>query len=448
MTMLDDLDVTIDGAKLLNELHAAVLRYVVMPSPEAADALVLWIAATHGQDAWEHAPRCAVCSPEKRCGKSRLMDIAEATCRRSLVTVNISPAALVREVTDEDPPTLFIDEADTIFGPKSADNNEDLRGIVNSGHQRGRPYTRYDITSRKNEHLPTFAMAMLAGIGELPDTIMDRAIVIRMRRRAAGEQVAPYRTRRDRPALHELRERLSKWVQANIKELTSAIPTMPVEDRAADTWEPLFAIADLAGGRWPARAKKAALVMVAAENEADTAGSEGVRLLGDIKAIFETMPHVGFLPSAEVVNLLLKIDDAPWKEIGRDGLSARGLALKLRPYGIQSGHNAAKTARGYHLADFGDAFARYLSSTSVQASRTASDQGKRPDTYEDSSVRASVRTESRTHTSVPTDSSVRTESPGQATFTDAWTDADGSTCEVCGFPYDSNGHADYCGRAA
>ncbi len=372
---LDDLDEPVNGAALLDELRAALARYVVFPSPETADAVTLWIAATHGQDAWEHAPRCAVVSPEKRCGKSRLLDITEATCHQSLVTVNISPAALVRSVTPEDPPTLFIDEADTIFGPKAGDNNEDLRGIINSGHQRDRPYIRYDIITRRNEYLATFCMAMLAGIGDLPDTIMDRSIVVRMRRRAPGEHVDPYRTRRDRPALHDLRDRLGAWIKPHIKELTAAEPVMPVEDRAADTWEPLIAVADLAGADWPARARKAALVLVAAESEEDAAASLGARLLGDIRSIF-TEFTVSFMASAELVLRLRKLDDAPWNE--RD-LTTTALSRLLRPYGIKPGHNTAKTARGYDKTWFTDAFARYLPSEPVHPSKQATDQPKPPD---------------------------------------------------------------------
>jgi hypothetical protein len=191
--------VTIDGDVLLKEAHAAFGRYVIFASPQAQDATVLWCAATHGQPAWAHAPRLAVVSQEKRCGKSRLMDVAEAICYQPLVTVNASTAAVVRSIT-EDPPTLMVDEADTIFGTKkAAENNEDVRGILNAGHQRNRPYIRWNITTRSLEECPTFAMAMLASIGDLPDTIMDRAIVNRMRRRSPGEKVAPFRTRRDAP---------------------------------------------------------------------------------------------------------------------------------------------------------------------------------------------------------------------------------------------------------
>lgn len=430
-------DTTINGAALLDELLEALQRYVVFPSTEAGYALALWIAATHAQDAWEHAPRCVVTSPEKRCGKSRLLDIAEATAYESLVTVNISPAALVRSITDTDPPTLFIDEADTIFGAKVKDNNEDLRGIVNSGHQRNRPYIRWDISTRSNEKCPTFAMALLAGIGELPDTIMDRAIVLRMRRRAPGEQVAPYRTRRDRPALHDLRDRLHTWINPLVEKLTTVEPIMPLEDRAADTWEPLFAIADLAGAHWPKRAKSAATAMVGAEDKADVEASIGGRLLADIKGLFEPA-HLSFMSSLDLVNQLRRIGDAPWSELD---LTMRKLSIRLGAYGVKPGQNSAKTARGYHFVDFADPFKRYLVSPSVQVSEDDADQQERPDTLEP------------TDTSMCPDESMCPDvSAGEPLFTDTWTLPDGSVgensdCSVCGFPYDSNGHESNCGAA-
>ena len=136
---LASLDVAVGGVQLLNELHGSLQYYVVFPSPEAVDAVVLWIAATHAQTAWQHATRLHLTSPVKRCGKSRLLDLICATCWHPVITVNISPAALVRVIGD-DPPTLLIDEIDTVFGKKASENHEDLRGILNAGHQRNRPY--------------------------------------------------------------------------------------------------------------------------------------------------------------------------------------------------------------------------------------------------------------------------------------------------------------------
>jgi hypothetical protein len=95
--------------------------------------------------AWAHAPRLVIRAPEKRCGKSRLLDVIEALCFNPFITVNSSPAAVYRSITD-DPPTMLVDEADTIFGPE-AEANEDLRGLLNAGHQRNRPAKRYDAAA-------------------------------------------------------------------------------------------------------------------------------------------------------------------------------------------------------------------------------------------------------------------------------------------------------------
>ncbi|OLM28358.1 DNA primase [Pseudonocardia sp. Ae717_Ps2] len=172
--------------------------------------VTLWIAATHAQPAWAHAPRLVIRAPEKRCGKSRLLDVVEGACHQPFITVNATAAAVYRSIT-QDPPTMLVDEADTIFGPK-ADGHEDLRGLLNAGHQRNRPAKRYDPHKNRVETISTFAMAALAGIGRMPDTIEDRAVVVQMRRRTPTEQVAPYRHRRDRPRLQKLSERLKRMV--------------------------------------------------------------------------------------------------------------------------------------------------------------------------------------------------------------------------------------------
>lgn len=90
----------------------------------------------------------------------------------------------------KNPPTLLVDEADTIFGPK-ADDKEDLRGLLNAGHQCNRPAGRISGPEHKPTSYPTFAMAVPAGIGDLPDTITDRAVVLRMQKRKAGERISP-----------------------------------------------------------------------------------------------------------------------------------------------------------------------------------------------------------------------------------------------------------------
>lgn len=343
-------------------------RYVILPSGEALNAVTLWIAATHAQPAWQTATRLVITAPEKRCGKSRLLDIIEATCHKPLMAVNISPAALVRSIGN-DPPSLLLDEADTYFGKKSADNHEDLRGILNAGHQRNRPYIRWDASTRQTENCPTFAMAALAGIGSMPDTIEDRAVMIQMRRRGPGETVRPYRNRRDSPPLTELRGQIGEWIRQHLVELQAAEPDMPVEDRAADNWESLIAVADLAGGEWPGLARDACRVLTSSSSEDS---SVGVRLLKDLRAIFD---EADALHGATILDRLHKIEESPWADWYGHPLSARDLARLLKPYGVnsidvkQDGINR----KGYRREHLYDAWNRYLPAIEGVSATSATD---------------------------------------------------------------------------
>ncbi|MFD8969294.1 DUF3631 domain-containing protein [Streptomyces sp. NPDC059568] len=357
-----DPDVTAgNGAALLDQLRAAMARFVILPSEEALDAAVLWVAATHLQPSWQHAPRLAVVGPAKRCGKSRLLDILTETVHNPVITVNSTAAAVFRSITEE-PPTLLVDEADTIFGtPKQAEKNEEMRGLLNAGHQRD----RYVLRVVGNDHTPhrfhTFAMAALAGIGDLPDTIMDRSVVIRMRRRAEGERVSPYRTKRDSPALHELRARLARWSAPLTDQALLLEPAMPVEDRAADTWEPLVIVADLAGGPWPDRARHACARMVIAEAEAEQDNPSNARILADIRRIFHAKGEQEHLSTDDILYALNSDPEAPWAEHGRGGLTPRGLGAMLREYGISSGNVRVGDIqrKGYTRGKFTDAWKRY-----------------------------------------------------------------------------------------
>lgn len=355
-----------DGAVILDAVCAAITRYVILPSDDAAAAVALWIAATHAQPAWAHAPRLVIKAPEKRCGKSRLLDLVEALCCQPLITVNASPPAIYRSIGSDDPPTLLIDEADTIFGSDNAKTNEDLRGLLNAGHQRHRPALRYDAARQQVEQIPTFAMAALAGIGAMPDTIEDRAVIIRMRRRAPGETVAPYRIRRDGPALRTLADQLNRWLRAHLPDLEAAEPTMPVEDRAADTWEPLVAVADLAGGAWPDRARRTVLALSAATSDAGQMSTR-TRLLADIRTAFALLGTPPAVPTGELLKVLNDDPEAPWQSAGPAGLTGKRLGDLLRDFEITSETIRFQVgqAKGYQRAAFEDAWARYCPTTAT-----------------------------------------------------------------------------------
>lgn len=220
-------------------------------------------------------------------------------------------------------------------------------------------------------------MAALAGIGSMPDTIEDRAVVVRMRRRAPGESVAPSRNRRDRPALAALGDRLTEWLRTHLRALQAAEPTMPVEDRAADTWEPLIAVADMAGAEWPARARHAAVVLTAQAD--DAAGApDRIRLLADCQTAFADLDAI---PTALLLERLKADPEAPWCDYGPNGLTAMRLGVLLREYDIRSATIRFPTigqAKGYYRTDFADAWQRYL-----PTHETTPDEGKPYQPYQD-----------------------------------------------------------------
>ncbi|MCZ4117907.1 DUF3631 domain-containing protein [Streptomyces sp. H39-S7] len=352
-----------EGEQVLSDLRAQLQRYVVLPSKEARTAAVLWVAATHLQTAWQHAPRLAIVGPAKRCGKSRLLDVITETVHDPLITVNASAAAVFRSIT-ETPPTLLVDEADTIFGSaKVAEKNEEMRGLLNAGHQRNRPTLRVSGPNHEVSKFPTFAMAALAGIGDLPDTIMDRSIVIRMRRRRPGEKVEEFRTFRDTPSLHALRDRLIAWLVPLHAEAMDLTPPMPVEDRAADTWEPLIAVADLAGGPWPGLARTACLAMTKHEAEQDQDNSSlSIRLLADIRRVFAAEGDPSAIRTGRLLDILNQDDESPWPGYTEQGFTARGLQILLKDYNISAANRRFPgnvQARGYTRLQFADAWARY-----------------------------------------------------------------------------------------
>jgi hypothetical protein len=251
------------GADLLDEVRAAIRRYCVLPGEDELVAVVLWCALSHLLTKFDYAPRLVIRSAEKRSGKSRLLEVVDALVYSPLRAVNATVAFVFRSLGSSPPPTLLFDEADTIFGSKGvADKNEELRGLLNAGFQRGLPFGRVVGSDFMTQEFSTFAMAALAGIGRMPETIEDRAVVVVMKRRREGETVHPYRLRRDGPMLNDLRDRLAAWADTVREQAGETYPELPIDDRAADVWEPLVSVADLVGGAWPQLARDAAVALV------------------------------------------------------------------------------------------------------------------------------------------------------------------------------------------
>jgi len=355
----------LNGAELLYDVERFLSRFVVYPSEHERIAHMLWIAHTWFMDAWESTPRIAFLSPEPASGKSRALEVTEPLVPRPVHAVNTTPSYLFRKVSDDaGPPTILYDEIDTVFGPRAKDN-EDIRGMLNAGHRKGatagRCVVRGNVVS--TEELPAYCAVALAGLDDLPDTLMSRSVVVRMRRRSPGERVEPWRLRINGPAADALGDRLREWSNETKHRLGFTWPEMPtgIEDRNADIWEALLAVADLAGGDWPHRARVTAVSLVT--HSQGRALSLGVLLLRDLREAF-TSATADRLSTEEILSALTGMDESPWGDLRGKPLDARGLSRRLSKYDPDLKPKVVRvgegTIRGYEAAEFHDLWDRYL----------------------------------------------------------------------------------------
>lgn len=344
----------VNGAEVLEAVAGTFSRNLALP-PGAADALALWCFHTHVFDAFLCTPRLNLRSPEKGCGKSTALDLVALFVPKPLKTENISVAPLFR-VVEMDAPTLLVDEADSFLK-----GNEELRGLLNAGHRRGGQVLRCVGDNHEVRAFNVFAPVVLAGIGQLPPTLHDRSVVIPLVRAKPGEILVRFDSRRTQRE-GELCRKVARWSVDNRAQIEASDPTLPegCHNRPADNWRPLFALAEVAGGQWPDRARQA---LAALESGADLAAhGRGVQLLADLRDMFAATPEIR-LSSQRICEALAQREDRPWPEV-RDGrpISPVQLAKLLKPFGVSPRdiRLGLEVLKGYYAEDFADAFARYL----------------------------------------------------------------------------------------
>ncbi|THV43457.1 DUF3631 domain-containing protein [Glycomyces buryatensis] len=333
-----------EGHDALALVEEFISKYTVFPSPHCLTAVTLWAAHTHAIDAFYTSPRLVLDSPEPGSGKTRVLELLNLVCHNPKLMISSSTAAIFRRLAKGTMTVLF-DEVDAIFNVKSAGNYEDLRALLNSGYKRGATIDRCvgDAAKMDVQEFKVFSPVALAGLaGNMPGTIITRAVVIHMRRRAPGEKVAPFRERDAEPEADKIRAALESWTRSVAGALADARPVMPkgVEDRPAEVWEALLAVADAAGGEWPGRAREACKHFVMGSS---TEGqSLGVRLLADIREAFTVRDDEGKatgemldrMPSEELVDALVRMEEAPWADLYGKPLNMVRLSKELKRYGV------------------------------------------------------------------------------------------------------------------
>ena len=273
---------------------------------------------------------------------------------------------------EQSAPTLLIDEADTF-----AKDDEELRGLLNSGHTRRTAFVLRSVPIGDNQwdarKFSTWAPMALSGIGRLFPTLEDRSIRIVLKRKLPAEKVLRLPVRDDVEPFVTLRRQCTRWGYDHVEAIRSTDPAQPpgLNDRAADNWRPLCAIAEVAGGDWPARVQQTIATLTAADGDNE---GLGVLLLKDMQQVFKEQmakdQKADAISSAALAEQLHAMEERPWLEYGRGtdrkpiskGQIARLLSpFEIRPKTIRVGN---ATPKGYALDACQDAFQRYLSSPS------------------------------------------------------------------------------------
>jgi putative DNA primase/helicase len=346
----------VDGEGLIREIVDRFNRHIVLPVG-AATVMAAWVMLTYCYDSFRVLPILGLVSPQKRCGKTTAMEVLSGLSCRALPASNISPAAVFRSI-EKFKPALFVDEADSFLK-----NNEELRGVLNSGHTKATAYViRCDGENNDPKKFSTWGPKAIAAIGNLPGTIADRSIIVRLKRKSINEKREKIGVEFDKQA-PIIRRKILRWVTDNADHLKANISTVsiPGNDRATDNWAPLAAIAGAIGGELPDRLAASARAMLD-DIKDDGEDDLSLLLLADIRDAFQTL-ECDRIFSANLVNHLNDLEERPWSDLkGGKGLSTNVLARFLTPFDISSKTLRIGTGRkkGYERDTFLDSFNRYI----------------------------------------------------------------------------------------
>ncbi|MBM4069107.1 MAG: DUF3631 domain-containing protein [Planctomycetes bacterium] len=353
-----------ERAGIVGKLCAFLHRFIVLPD-QAILVVATWCIASWVVDAFDRFGHLAVTSPEKRCGKTRLLQLIEQLCRVSHHVANMSAAVVFRLIA-RDRPTLLLDEAQSLIR-RGSEASEVIREIYCASIDHNAKVLR--VGGRKFDSVvefPIFSPKVIACIGDLDGTLADRCLPVRLERKSAGQVVEQYRSRVVEAIGAELRAEIEEWTNANsdrVRAVYDDLQPFPLaNDRLAELLLPLQAVLTVADPGSLPDLRAFAVAADSAEIERDRA-SAGVLLLSAIREIFGDRD---FLPTVGLLCELVNRPEEPWGNWSRgNAMTDEQLARLLRPFGIRPEKQQHKVAgknlqcRGYFRVRFADAWQRY-----------------------------------------------------------------------------------------
>lgn len=341
---------------IADDVRNFITRFIALPDEHYADALALYIIGTYTLDSFKVTPYLYINSSEPGSGKTLTLEILESLCRNATMAANLSSSSLFR-IIQARRPTVLIDEVDAVW---SGAKNEELRGVINSGYKStGKVWRAVGDPNDEDggvKEFSTFCPKVLAGIdnGMIPDTIMDRSIVITLKR-ATHEQMGEldeFYPEDLEDEIAVLVSRLHAWHSDHMDKLSDPDHRPARLDglspRANEIARPLLTIGALLGSGWYDRAKTSLRYLL--DRRAPLAQNHAALL--QVRDWFIRNPDQTAIPSA----IITELTGENGKQIGwwfKD--------MGITPNYIRTGEgDERKNARGYKRSAFEAAFNRFL----------------------------------------------------------------------------------------
>jgi hypothetical protein len=260
-------------------------------------------------------------------------------------------------------PTILLDETDTIWGKAGGSSGamKTLRAILNSGYRQGATVTRK--AGKEIVKSAVFCPVAFAGMGTLPETLMSRAICIRMRKRKPTEKISRYMPRMHEAQGRALGSALADWVTTRLGDIQHAWPEMPegIEDRASEVAESLLIMADAAGGHWPDTARSAVTELLLARKE-EAGPTPAEMLMRDIERVWRKDEPRIF--SHVLIERLYLLDDSPWRTMWEPVSASREVVALINVWEPSIGpvkvNIGGRVLQGYKREHFFGIFARLI----------------------------------------------------------------------------------------
>jgi hypothetical protein len=360
---------------LWREVRQVVAKYVMLQRAEDYDAVALWVLHTWAIEAADSTLYLWVYAPQKQCGKTRLLEVLSLLARSAELLVSPTSATIHRLLEEEGAYTVLVTELDKVFTGPASEIGKTLQGMLNAGYRRGAVVRRQN-EKQQSQRFYLFSAKAFDGVERahdvLPDQTRDRSLPIRMWRAPRGA-VARFHWRTAVEETAELRGRLESWAKQAVPGLSGARPELPeaLDDRKAECWEPMFAIADLAASTFGAQMRQAAVSMHQRVEEA----ALDIQLLRALRDMFDNQrkqdPYGSDVDKIHSETVVLKLEalpgeDNPWREMWRGVDSAlskkRLVARMLRAYDIKPADRwvGGVNKQGYERAQFEQAWASFV----------------------------------------------------------------------------------------